>query len=326
MTNQKRIAQGLKISVTTVSNALAGKGRVSEDVIERVNAKALELGYVPSAAGRALKTGRTGILGLVMPDITHPVFPDFAHGVESAADKCGFGVLIANSRGSEEGQANAIRQLCLRGVDGIIIVPHRGTAPAITGVPFAIVSTPSDPHSVVSANHQQGGRLAASVLLDMGHRIFLLLGDDPQSSVQCNRIDGMVEALGSLAKFEVLWTVDGFPNLVEKHRAGVTAILTVSDLLALRVITEAAWLGIKCPDAISVVGFDDLPLSKAVRPTLTTIVPDTAELSRRAVAYLDAALSQGALPATPSIVDFTLALRESTGPANISTSHSTRRN
>ncbi len=300
--------------MATVSNALAGKGRVSRDVIRLVTSRAKELGYFPSAAGRALKTGRTGILGLVMPDITHPVFPGFAHGVETEADKCGYGVLIANGRGTGAGQEKAIRQLIQRGVDGIIVIPQRGTTPDTSSVPTAIVSTPGDPKSIVSANHRQGGRLSARALLELGHRNFLLLGDDALSPVQNERIDGMAEVLAGRAGFELCWSSEEFPDLTRKHQQGVTAVLTVSDLLALRVATQAGRSGLECPQAISVMGFDDLALARAVRPTLSTIMPDTGELAKRSVAYLDAAIRQDRERPEPSVVDMSLVLRESTGP------------
>ena len=302
--------------MATVSNALTGKGRVSEDVIQLVTARAGQLGYVPSAAGRALKTGRSDILGLVMPDITQPVFPEFAHRVEAEADKRGFGVLIANGRGTEAGQNKAIRQLIQRGVDGIIVIPQRGTTPEISQVPVAIASTPGDPSNTVAANHAQGGELAARALLDLGHRNFLLLGNDPSSPVQNDRIAGMIEGLTGNSSFETCWTSEEFPNLVQKHLQGVTAILTVSDLLALRVVTEAAQMGLRCPKDFSVIGFDDLPLATAVRPALSTIVPDTVELSRRLVAYLDAAIRQEPTLPAASVVDMKLMLRESTGPVS----------
>lgn len=302
--------------MATVSNALAGKGRVSEDVIQLVTSHAGQLGYVPSAAGRALKTGRSGILGLVMPDITQPVFPDFAQGVEAEADTCGYGILIANGRGTEAGQTRAIRQLIQRGVDGIIVIPQRGTIPKITGVPAAIASTPGDSRNTVAANHAQGGQLAAQALLKLGHRRFLLLGNDPSSPVQQDRICGMIAGLTGAASHEICWTSEQFPDLRQKHQAGITAILTVSDLLALRVVTEAAQMGLKCPDDISVMGFDNLPLATAVRPTLSTIVPNTTELARRLVAYLDAAIRGDCPLPSPCIVDMTLMLRQSTGPAS----------
>ncbi len=300
--------------MATVSNALTGKGRVSRDVVQLVMSRAGQLGYFPSAAGRALKTGRSDILGLVMPDITKPVFPEFARGVEAEADKCGFGILIADGRGTQEGQAKAIRQLIQRGVDGIIIIPQRGTVPEIAAVPAAIVSSSGDPRSTVAANHAQGGQLAASALLELGHRRFLLLGNDPHSRVQNIRIEGMTRVLEGEAFYEVCWASKGFPDLMQKHQEGMTAILTVSDLLALRVVSDAGRSGLKCPEAISVMGFDDLPLATAVRPTLSTIVPDTTELSKRAVAYLAAAIGQDQDLPAPSVVDMTIVLRESTGP------------
>jgi LacI family transcriptional regulator len=317
LANQKQIAQELGVSVATVSNALAGKGRVSADVIQLVAKRAQELEYFPSAAGRALKTGRSGILGLVIPDITHPVFPGFAHGVETEAEKCGYGILIADSRGNEAGQENAVKQLIQRGVDGIIVVPTRGSNPNIVKVPSVIVSSPSDPKSNVAANHRQGGRLSAQAVLDLGHRNFLLLGEDRMSPVQNERIDGMKDILEGEAKFEIFWSNEQFPDLLQKHKEGVTACLAVSDMLALRIITEAGRLGVRCPDALSVMGFDNLPLGTAVRPTLSTIVPDNSKLARHAVAHLISAIQQDSDLPSSSVIEMEIILRESTIPATI---------
>lgn len=322
MKNQKQIARELGISVATVSNALRGKGRVSASVIKLVTSRAEQVGYFPSAAGRALKTGRSNILGLVVPDITNAVFPKFAQGVEAEADKCGYGILIADSRGTQAGQNAAIKQLIQRGVDGIIVLPQRCTAPEITSVPCAFASTPGDTNNTVAANHIQGGQIAARALLDLGHRNFLLLGNDSESQVQKDRIQGMIEALEDIAQFEVCWTFDVFPDLVTKNKTGVTAILTVSDLLALRAVTQAERSGLRCPQEISVMGFDDLPLATAVRPTLSTIVPNTTELSKRLVAFLSAAIRRDTILPKPSLVDMSIILRESTGP--VATTHPTQ--
>jgi LacI family transcriptional regulator len=320
LTNQKQIARDLGISVATVSNALTGKGRVSADVVDLVTFRAQQLGYVPSFAARALKTGLSGILGLVMPDITKQAFPEFAEGMEAEADRCGFGVLIANARGHEAGQARAIKQLIQRGVDGIVIIPLRGTTPDIpTSLPVAVVSTVDDPQNTVSADHHQGGALAAQTLLDMGHRNFLLLGEDTGSRVQADRIAGMIDALecsppNDEVTYEVCWAAQEFPDLSKKHQLGLSAVVAVSDLLSLRVVTEAARLGIKCPEAISVIGFDDLPLAKMTRPTLSTITADIPEISRKAMAYLNAAIRRDdSLPA-PVTVEMFLLRRESVSP------------
>ena len=316
MTNQKQIALDLGISVATVSNALTGKGRVSEDVIGLVTSRAEQLGYIPNPAGRALKTGRSGILGMVIPDITQLAFAEFAQGMEAEAGKCGFGVLIANARGNETGQTDAIRQLVQRGVDGIVIIPQRGTTPEMPSVPVAVISTQDDPRSTVSANHRQGGALSAQALLDLGHRNFLLLGDDSFSKVQVERIAGMIDVLEGSAFYDVCWAMEEFPDLLHKHQKGMTAVLAVSDLLALRVITEAAGCGIRCPETISVIGFDDLPLATAIRPTLSSITANIPEISKRAVAYLSAAVRQERDLPKPSTVENSLLLRQSVGPAN----------
>ena len=94
------IAAALGVSAATVSNALSRKGRVSSDVAEKIRRRAAALGYVPSPAARALRTGRTGVLGLVLPDIANPLFPQIAQAIEAAASGVGRGVLIADSRGS----------------------------------------------------------------------------------------------------------------------------------------------------------------------------------------------------------------------------------
>ncbi|WP_108258058.1 LacI family DNA-binding transcriptional regulator [Mangrovicoccus ximenensis] len=98
MASIKQIAQDIGVSAATVSNALTGKGRVSKDLAGRIRARADELGYRPSSAARALKTGQSGIIGLVMPDLTNPLFPRIAQGLSIAAEARGLGILIADSR------------------------------------------------------------------------------------------------------------------------------------------------------------------------------------------------------------------------------------
>ena len=124
MISIERIANDVGVSIATVSNALTGKGRVSQEVVDRIQARAEELGYRPSIAARALKTGHTGILGLVMPDLTTPLFPRIAQTLSIAADKRKLGILIADSRGSADEQSEAFRRLLDRGMDGLLAIPQ----------------------------------------------------------------------------------------------------------------------------------------------------------------------------------------------------------
>ena len=101
------IAKDLGVSTATVSNALSGNGRVSVELRDRIRAKATAMAYSPSLQGRALRTGRSGVIGLILPDISNPLFPAFAQSIEAAAGKLGYGVLIADSHGNTDGQRRA---------------------------------------------------------------------------------------------------------------------------------------------------------------------------------------------------------------------------
>jgi|TARA_R110002012_G_scaffold183026_1_gene349396 LacI family transcriptional regulator len=336
--NLTKIAAALGVSSATVSNALSGKGRVSADLADKIRHKAHELGYVPSNAGRALRTGRSGVLGLVLPDIANPLFPQIAQAMEMAASNNGYGVLIADSRGEVTTQTDAISRLIERGVDGLIVIPRRGTRIGAVDCPVAMVDTPSTPGNTVSADHWDGGEQIARHLCALGHKKILLLGNDPASNVQNDRIGGMKSALGRDVAHQTIWLEPilrqggttaslKLPYLVEN---GVTAVATVSDLLALRVLTDLQTAGFRVPAQVSVTGFDDLVFSAVMTPALTTIHMNMAQIAEIAVAALIAEITgpkntkptlipqkrtvPDTVTADTSSVAMELIIRSSTGP------------
>ena len=288
------VAQVLGVSVATVSNALSGKGRVSAELIPRIRETAERLGYVPSPAARALRTGRSSVLGLVLPDLASPLFPQIAQAIEFAANKAGYGVLIADSRGDVAQQTSAINRLVARDVDGLVVVPRRGTRVADMGCPVAVIDSPSTPGNTVSADHWQGGELVGAHLAGLGHRRVVLIGSSPASNVQNDRIGGMRAGLGAGAESAVLWIEQheerhgpGAPlGLGDWAARGFTGFAAVSDVHALRVMTELSRAGLRIPEAVSVTGFDDLPWSSAIIPPLTTVRTDLPLLAEIAVASL----------------------------------------
>ncbi|MDX0624280.1 substrate-binding domain-containing protein [Sinorhizobium medicae] len=324
-----RIANTLGVSAATVSNALSGKGRVSAELTDRIRSIAAELGYVPSQAGRALRTGRSGVIGLVLPDISNPLFPQIAQAIEFAASSAGYGVLIADSRGDIAIQTRAIERLIERGVDGMVIVPRRGTRIADVGCPVAVVDTPSTPGNTVAADHWDGGRQIADHLVRLGHRHLLIIGNNPASNVQNDRVGGLRSALREDVCAETLWIerleeVNGKGcslGLAAKVAEGVTAFAAVSDLHALRALTELQRAGIHVPEQASVTGFDDLIWSPVVTPALTTVRTDMARIAAIAVEALVQAIgaeepehsSVGAPVSAPvSKVPMQLVVRQST--------------
>ena len=288
------IATLLGVSSATVSNALAGKGRVSAELAEKIRATAASLGYTPSMTGRALRTGRTQVLGLVLPNIANPLFPQIAQAIEQAAAKAGYGVLIADSHGDIAAQTAAINRLIERSVDGIVVVPRRGTRVADIGRPVAVIDSPSTPGNTVSADHWQGGQAIVDHLAGLGHRNFLLIGNNTDSNVQNDRIGGMKSRLPQDGRAEVMWIEShekhkgkGAPlGLKDKVAAGFTALCAVSDLHALRALTELQGAGIAVPQQVSVTGFDDLVFSSVITPSLTTVRMDMGTIAEIAIAAL----------------------------------------
>ncbi|MGU3577052.1 LacI family DNA-binding transcriptional regulator [Brucellaceae bacterium C25G] len=335
-TNLSDIARALGVSSATVSNALSGKGRVSPSLIARVKEMADRLGYVPSQAGRALRTGRNGVLGLVLPDIANPLFPQIAQAVEAAAVDAGYGVLIGDSRGAVDLQTAAINRLIERGVDGLVIVPRRGTRIADMDIPVAVIDSPSTPGNTVAADHWQGGELVGAHLAALGHHKVLLLGKNPASIVQSDRIGGIKSGLmnglsGEQVKsagIEVLWIEHhediygsgALLGLKEKIAQGITAIATVSDVHALRAMTELYHGGYKVPSDVSVVGFDDLFWSSGITPALSTVRMDLARIGQIAIASLiqviegHAQSNKGIVPSSDiSRVPMNLIIRQTCG-------------
>jgi LacI family transcriptional regulator len=326
------IAETLSVSVATVSNALSGKGRVSPELADRIRETARDLSYVPSMAGRALRTGRSGVLGLVLPDIANPLFPQIAQAIEQAASTAGYGVLIGDSRGHTGVQTEAIDRLIDRGVDGMVVIPRRGTRISDIGCPVAVIDTPSTPGNTVSSDHWDGGRQMGAHLRGLGHRKVLILAGSPLSTVQNDRVGGLKSGLGPDATVEVVWLeklalpdVPGRPlGLAACVRQGFTAFAALSDLTAVRALTELQGAGIAVPDQASVAGFDDLIWSSVVTPALTTLRMDMAEIARLAVAALTAVIeglprgrvaASGTVTAERASVPMMLVVRQSTGPS-----------
>jgi LacI family transcriptional regulator len=332
--NMSAIAAALGVSAATVSNALSGKGRVSPELAEKVRATAAALGYVPSLTARALRTGRSGVLGLVLPDISNPLFPQIAQAIENAATAAGYGVLIADSRGSNSMQTLAIQRLMERQVDGIVIVPRFGTRISDLGCPVAVIDSPSTPGNTVSSDHWQGGQLVADHLVALGHCDVVLIGANPQSNVQNDRIGGIKSRLPRDGRIEVIWiekveAVLGTGcalGLAERVARGFTAFAASNDLHALRAVTELQRAGVCIPEQATVVGFDDLAWASQVSPSITSVRQDMAAIAEIAVSALlgilddessDMPEASGLAVAHRDRVPMTLMARQTSGPPRI---------
>ena len=318
MVSIKDIASDIGVTAATVSNALNGKGRVSEELAARIRRRADELGYRPSSAAVALKSGRSQVLGLVMPDLTNPLFPHIAQAFSIAAEKLGYAILIADSRGSSEEQSLAIRRLISRGVDGLLVVPQRGSTVPTTTTPTAIINTSSDPNNSASADHFGGGALVGTHIAKLGHKNILIIGADSVSDVQKERVSGMRSAFAEDTKLELLWGDQGIEQAAQKVKEGVSAILTTSDIVAIKVHSNLARSGLSVPNDASLTGFDDMSFASSMHPPLTTVAQDVETLAQYVLDIITKQLEGQKSPHQGQTVSMNLVLRNSTAIPNSS--------
>src|SRR5215472_4835207 len=178
MATVKDIAAAVGVSVATVSNVLNGKPNVGRVNRQKVLRAAQRLAYQPNRAAQAMRTGRTRAIGLVLPDLTNPFFPQLAQAVEKTARSLGMAVCLIDSQGSAEGETDGFALLCRHAVDGIIWCPV-GTRPPphLKGrtPPIVLIDRPQPGHPVVHSNYLMGGGLLAAYAVRMGHRCVALL-------------------------------------------------------------------------------------------------------------------------------------------------------
>lgn len=298
------------VSQATAARALGGYGHVSTSVRGKVQEAARQLGYVPNSVARALASGMTHAVGLVIGDIENPFFAAAARGVSDVLDERGLTVLLANSDENLDRELEAIETLRARQVDALVVVPTSARAfphlrAAAAAAPLVLLDRVIRGLGVdsVTVDNRGGARLAVEHLLGHGHRRIGLVSDEPEISTSAERIDGYREALSAagIAVDEHLVSLggstrtDGYQSArrLLDAPARPTAIFTANNLMTVGAMHALRDLGLRVPRDISVVGFDDLEWTTLVDPQLTVVAQPATELgeeaARRVLARLDGA-------------------------------------
>lgn len=302
----KDIARKAGVSYATVSRALNGKYGVRPSTRDRVLAIARRMGYRPNAIARGLVTRRTMTLGLIVPDIKNPFFPEIAGGVEDAARDAGYGVLLCNSNWQKASEREYVALLAGRRVEGIIIAPISRTEepfvdPAAQALPAVYVaSTPRDTtRSCVVIDNVRGALLATRRLLDAGRAPVAFIGS--LESADDERFAGYRQALEARGLgFDDRFVRLGDMRQESGHRLFLRmiedgdrprSVFAENDLMALGCLQAARECGLRVPEDVAIVGFDDIPFASFPEVQLTTIRQPTYDMGRMAVEIL---LSDGA--------------------------------
>ncbi len=319
MVTIKDIATAVGVSVATVSNVLNDRPNVGAAIRREVLAVAGKLGYRPNRAAQAMRTGRTRAIGLVLPDLTNPFFPELAQAVENKARSLGLLVCLVDSQGSLKSESAGF-SLLAHAVDGIIWCPLGPRLPA--GLkqqpsPVVLIDRPRAGYAVVHSNYLMGGELLAKYALRMGHtRVGLLSGPQNLASARQRR-DGFVNAFPR--DIRIAWEVnvpfDGVLTVSASdalaRRTDATLIVAGNDLIAISAIRFLTQHGVRVPDDVSVTGFDNIRWTDVVTPRLTTISQPIGAIGARAVELMLARIANEKIAAARTVFDVELIERDS---------------
>lgn len=318
----KEVAKAAGVSVASASYAINGTGSVGEQTRDHVLAVAARLGYRPNQNAKAMKTGRTGTIGLVLPDLTNPFFPALAQAVIQAARSHGYSVLLTDTEGEPEAERHAIDLLAGRGVDGLVWFPiaDDDTLPALAGpIPAVVLDRALPGYDVIQADYAEGGRLAAEHLLALGHRrIGVISGPHAASSARA-RADAALAAIrrqGQLAwHVQNAFALDLEPSVTAALDSQMaTAVIAGADLIAIGTVRYLLGRGLSVPGDVSVMGFDDIPWAQLNSPPLSTIEMPVEEMAVEAVDTLLHRIAHPLEARRRVVFNVALVARGSTGP------------
>jgi len=330
MATIKDVAALAGISYTTVSHVVNKTRPVSERVRLKVEAAIAELDYVPSAVARSLKAKTTATIGLLVPNSLNPYFAELARGIEDYCERNNYCVILCNSDDDPDKQRNYLRVLLEKRVDGLIVASTGGDDSLASGLlavrtPMVIVDREIAGVETdrVRIDHEEGAYLATRHLLELGHRAIAFIGGPLDNSVAQLRLAGYRRALRQ-AKVKVsassvlasdFTSTGGYraaAQLLEGERP--TAIFASNDLLGIGALRAAAERDIRIPGELSVIGFDDIQMSRYVYPALTTVGQSILQLGETAAELLLRRLATPELALDQRIVIPSIVLRESTAP------------
>lgn len=296
----KLLAERTGLSVSTVSRVLNGKGeasRISEATRERVLQEAAHQGIIINEVARGLRLRSTHTLGLIIPDISNPFFASLARQVEHASRARGYTVLLCDSQESAEVEAENIRMMLSRRVDGLVIAPVGGKDEHLRNLPLPVVMLDRVPAGInapsISADNAAGGKLAVKYLLDAGHRHIACVQGAPESPTNQARISGICKAMKSAGMDMPAERITGYDYTLDSAKAAanellttqrdITAVIALGNVMALGVLHAARDLGIIVPEQLSLVAFDDQPWAEWISPPLTTVTQPVEKMGAKAM-------------------------------------------
>jgi LacI family transcriptional regulator len=329
--NIRDVAERAKVSTATVSRVVSGVDVVKPHTVERVRQAIAELGYVPNSSARMLSMGRSRLLGVVISDITNPFFPDLIHTFNELALQHKYRAVFGNTNYSPVRMEACIQGLLEQKVEGIAIMtsemsPHLIRMIADRGIPMIFLDEPVSQKNLSSIviDYNSGMHQAIDHITSLGHKRIAFIGGPQSLRSAALRQEIFLEALDEkgIALDQDCMTlgnhrVDGGYAAMQKLllvHPRPTAVIASNDLSAIGAISAIYEAGLQVPRDISVVGFDDIEISSAYNPPLTTVRLSRSEIATRAFFALFSACNSRSAPKAEHLVPTELIIRRSTAP------------
>lgn len=301
----KDVAAAAGVSLGTVSNVLNRPERVSEATRRKVEDAMRSLGFVRNESARQLRAGVSSTIAYVMLDATNPFFTDVAHGIEQAAEQRDLSLFLCNSNNQASRELAYLTRLQQQRVQGVLITPVDPTSPHLDdlaqGTPLVIVDRVGNirTHCSVAVDDVLGGRLAVEHLLELGHRRIAFVGGPFALGQVRDRLAGARQALDeagldpdTLVVVDVAGLTVAEGRVAGQRIAGMaqatrpSAAFCGNDLVALGLLQQCVALGLRVPDDLAIVGYDDIDFAAAAAVPLTSVRQPRRELGRRAAELL----------------------------------------
>jgi LacI family transcriptional regulator len=304
--NISEVAKRAGVAPITVSRVVNNNGYVSAETRQRVETAIQELNYIPNSLGPSLRSKRTETLALVLSDLTNPFWTSVARGVEDAANKQGYHIIIGNTDESPTKQKEYLKFLLKKQVDGFLIVPTSLDAMDILhkqSVPFVVLDRriSGAKFDTVRCESLEGAYRLTKHLLELGHRQMAIVTGRQDHSTAADRVAGFVQALeeaGIKDSHQIYWgeyhQESGYEATQKflQSEPRPTAIFAANNLLAIGVMRALREAQLRVPEDISVVAFDDLPLAITIDPFFTVAMQPAYEMGYKATELLLSRLNQ----------------------------------
>jgi LacI family transcriptional regulator len=326
------VARAAGVSIATVSRVLSPAPvphPVRAETAQRVRAAALDLNFVPSPLARGLAIRKSGLIGLIVPDLADPHYPHIASGVEERARSAELAVLICNTLGDPRRMADYVLLLQARRVDAVVLSGGTSlraedlTALLATDVPRVFIGRPAIPMPWphVSIDNVGGAIEATRHLIGLGFNRIVHLGGPPSQTTMADRAEGYLDAMRGKFGVEVIDTngtpEDGYQQLRRRlnRQPPVNAVFAATDRLAIAALELAADRGLHVPHELAIIGFDDIALGAHLRPSLSTVAQPAHKLGTVAIDLVLRVLADADERVRPVTLPTKLVARESTaGP------------